>query len=223
MKRILLIICQLIIINNIIANNISISNVSLSNKSTLQESTYHLNFDVAWENSWRTSTNESNYDGAWVFFKYRLSNTSEWKHLNLIQPNYSVPATGASIQIPTDGAGLFIYRTGNGIGNVNFANNYVIWDYQNDGVLENQTVEIKAFAIEMVYIPQGAFYLGSGANGFNNFKTYPGTTNSYYVTSSPIMVGLVQGNLMAGFDLPDNGTLAVPWLSVVTDWVELNL
>lgn len=195
----------------IFANNITISNVSLSNKSTLQESTYHLNFDVAWENSWRTSTNESNYDGAWVFFKFRLSNTSEWKHLTLIQPDNSSPAIGATIQIPNDGAGLFIYRTANGIGNVNYTNNYVIWDFQNDGVLESQTVEIKAFAIEMVYIPQGPYYLGSG--GFDLFCFKNGeTSNPYYVAQNTITINNTGNNLyqsvpIGQVDLPANGTI----------------
>jgi hypothetical protein len=204
MKKLKYLFVFLLFTKVIFANNISINNVSLSNKNTLQETTYHLNFDVAWENSWRTTTNESNYDGAWVFFKYRLSNTSTWKHLTLIQPNNSIAASGATIQIPSDGMGLFIYRDVNGTGNVSFTNNYVIWDYQNDGVLEKQTVEIKAFAIEMVNIPQGAFYLGSGVGGssINSEFKVGGTGTSgndnvpYYVSNSnAINFGTTTGTL----------------------------
>lgn len=211
MKPILLIFSLLFFEKVVFANNITIGNVSLSNKSTLQESTYHLNFDVAWENSWRTTTNESNYDGAWVFFKYRLSNTSTWKHLTLTQPDNSVAAAGATIQIPSDGMGLFIYRDMNGVGNVNFSNNYVIWDYQNDGVLESQTVEIKAFAIEMVNIPQGPFYLGSG--GYDLFSFQNGnTTNPYYVGQNSITINNTGNNLyqsvpIGQVDLPALGTV----------------
>lgn len=203
---------SLLLLSKVIhANNITISNVSLSNKSTLQESTYHLNFDVAWENSWRTTTNESNYDGAWVFFKFRLTNTSEWKHLTLIQPDNSVAAAGATIQIPSDGAGLFIYRSTNGIGNVNYTNNYVIWDYQNDGVLESQTVEIKAFAIEMVYIPQGPYYLGGGGNELFGFQK-GNIKEPYYVGQNSITINNTGNNLyqvvsIGSPQLPANGTV----------------
>ena len=56
------------------ANNITVSNTSLGPQNTGNQ-TIAIHFDVAWENSWRTSNNESNYDGAWLFAKYRNNGT----------------------------------------------------------------------------------------------------------------------------------------------------
>lgn len=54
------------------ANNITISNLSLTGKNTTDD--YILvQFDVSWENSWRTSSAPNNWDAAWVFVKYRVA------------------------------------------------------------------------------------------------------------------------------------------------------
>lgn len=37
-----------------------------------------MQFDLSWENSWRTSPAPNNWDTAWVFVKYRLDN-GEWQ------------------------------------------------------------------------------------------------------------------------------------------------
>jgi len=60
------------------ANNITVSNVSLINQNTV-EHYIMISFDISWENSWRTSTAQNNWDTAWVFIKYR-TNTGPWKH-----------------------------------------------------------------------------------------------------------------------------------------------
>ena len=52
------------------ANNIQLANVLLNGQNTGSQYSI-INFDVSWENSWRTITNETNYDGAWIFVKFR--------------------------------------------------------------------------------------------------------------------------------------------------------
>ena len=50
------------------ANNVQLTNISVSNNITNTGKV--IQFDLSWENSWRTgSTN--NYDGVWVFFKLK--------------------------------------------------------------------------------------------------------------------------------------------------------
>ncbi|MCO5284823.1 MAG: hypothetical protein M9898_00270 [Chitinophagaceae bacterium] len=170
---------------HLLANNILVDNANLSGKNTSTHTT-NVTFDVSWENSWRTSTNESNYDGAWIFVKYRKNGTNDWRHATITS---ATGATGASTQVPADGKGIFIYRDADGIGNVNFTGNTLLWNYGADGLLDNETVEIRVFALEMVYIPAGSFYLGSG--GTENYSFRDGnTTNPYLVSSNdPIPLG----------------------------------
>ncbi|HRP16598.1 MAG TPA: hypothetical protein PL128_01265 [Ginsengibacter sp.] len=169
----------------LLANNILVDNANLSGKNTSTHTT-NVTFDVSWENSWRTSTNESNYDGAWIFVKYRKNGTNDWRHATITS---ATGATGAATQVPADGKGIFIYRDADGIGNVNFTGNTLLWNYGADGLLDNETVEIRVFALEMVYIPAGSFYLGSG--GTENYSFRDGnTTNPYLVSSNdPIPLG----------------------------------
>jgi hypothetical protein len=54
------------------ANNITVSNVSLTGQNTGSHYS-RVKFDLAWENSWRTSSAPNNWDAAWVFVKYKVS------------------------------------------------------------------------------------------------------------------------------------------------------
>ncbi|HVF96095.1 MAG TPA: SUMF1/EgtB/PvdO family nonheme iron enzyme [Flavisolibacter sp.] len=175
------------------ANNITVTNTGLSGQNTTSDFTL-VNFDVAWENSWRTSTNESNYDGAWIFVKFRKNGTTDWRHCT-INSTGNTAGAGSAFSVPADGKGAFIFRSGDGLGNVNFTTNKLQWNYGADGLLDNDSVEIRVFALEMVYIPQGAFYLGSGGTEANPFEN--GTTNTpYLVTGNGVItVGTAAGNL----------------------------
>ncbi len=178
------------------ANNILVSNAQISGQNVGSHYSM-IGFDVSWENSWRTSTNESNYDGAWVFVKFRKNGTLDWRHATINTTGFTA-ATGSSISVPSDGKGLYIFRNANGIGNVNFTANSIRWNYGIDGVLDNETVEIRVFAVEMVYVPTGSFYLGSGGTEQYGFKT-GATTNPYLVTNAGITWGT------SGSDLNSNG------------------
>lgn len=187
------------------ANNIQISNTSLSGQNAASNFTL-VNFDINWDNSWRTSTNESNYDGAWIFVKFRKQGTSLWKHATL---NYVSPGTpaacghtqpsGSTLKQSADGKGAWIYRDADGIGNVYFGGAQLRWNYGVDGVLDADSVEINVYAVEMVNVPTGAYTLGSGGSEWNCFVTYGSaapTTNPYQVVSNAaIQVGPTLGNL----------------------------
>ncbi|MEO5968184.1 MAG: hypothetical protein ABIP68_05790, partial [Ferruginibacter sp.] len=175
------------------ANNIDVKNASLTNQNTTTHTTI-INFDVSWENSWRTSTNENNYDGAWIFVKYRKNGTTDWRHAT-IKSTGNTPATGAAFSVPTDNKGAFIYRSSNGIGNVNFTGNKLTWDYSVDGVLDNETVEIRVFALEMIYVPTGSFQLGSGGNETSAFKDGTSDTPYLVANANAITTGTTSGSL----------------------------
>jgi formylglycine-generating enzyme required for sulfatase activity len=190
------------------ANNILVSNATISGQNTGTHTT-KINFDVSWENSWRTSTNENNYDGAWIFVKYRKNNTTDWRHCTISGTGFT-GATGSTITVAPDGKGIFIYRNADGIGNVNYVANQVEWAYGTDGILDNETVEIKVFALEMVYIPAGSFLLGSGGTETNAFKDGP-SINPFLVTNGTITFGNTAGNLNAGGLIPASGTIPAAW------------
>ena len=169
-------------------NNIKVSDVTLTNQNTAQNF-YMVEFDLSWENSWRTSTYESNYDAAWVFVKFTPKNEQAWQHADLnyvdgTNDGHSAP-NGATIRTASnnnsDGVGVFVFRSSDGIGNIQFQDIQLRWNYGND-IGDNDAVEISVHAIEMVYVPQGSFYLGDGMGDFGQFQQ--GTSgNPYQVTS----------------------------------------
>ncbi|MBI2438620.1 MAG: SUMF1/EgtB/PvdO family nonheme iron enzyme [Lentisphaerae bacterium] len=161
-------------------NNIAISNSFLGAQNTTAR-TRLLRFDISWENSWRDN---ENYDAAWVFLKYSADGGATWRHGSLktsgINPaGFSPGASGTELDIvvPADGKGAFLQRAETGEGTVNTKGIQFAWDYGVDlganaaGDALAALATIRLCAVEMVYIPAGAFYLGdylsSYAEGFS--------------------------------------------------------
>lgn len=119
------------------ANNISVSNVTLTgqniNAGTNNAANFILvQFDLSWENNWRTTTGPSNWDAAWVFIKYRIG-TGDWQHALLNNIGHTAPAGStidAGLQTPgtafntttNPGIGVFIYRSAAGTGTFSLSN-----------------------------------------------------------------------------------------------------
>ncbi len=183
------------------ANNIAISNIRLTGQDLNDQYTL-IEFDVQWENSWRISVGPSNWDAAWIFVKFRKSG-GEWEHATINYVNGDATSDGhtqpggATIRTPEDGTGFFIYRSNVGSGNVSFLGARLRWNYGSDGVDDEAIVDLKVFGIEMVYVPEGAFELGSpGGTEAGKFYQYPGTNTIYHVNSeNAIPVGTSNGSL----------------------------
>lgn len=187
-----------------LANNIQVDNVKLTNQNAGSQFTM-IQFDLSWENSWRLSVGPSNWDAAWVFAKYRVNN-GPWNHatLNYVNGNaasdgHSQPI-GSTITTTSSGVGMFIHRSADGTGTVDWKDIQLRWNYGTDGVGNNALVDVQVFAIEMVYVPEGNFRLGGG-NGsevgrFHERTTPLDFTNPYQITSeAAIPVGVIPGNL----------------------------
>lgn len=144
------------------ANNIEVANISLTGQDT-DAGTTQVQFDLSWENSWRISVGPNNWDAAWVFVKYRV-NGNLWRHAAL-NTSGVVAASGSNIDVVSDQTGAFIYRSADGTGDVNWQNIQLQWDYDADNVDDNAVVDVQVFAIEMVYVPEGAFSVGTGFGG----------------------------------------------------------
>lgn len=249
------------------ANNITVSNVVTGSQNVVSDFTY-VNFDLSWENSWRTSSGPSNWDAAWVFVKFQVGGSNPvltgasssgttvtvnsttdlrvgmpvivsagtgafaantrivsianatqfvvsatpstalssatvtcqriWEHacLNTLAANHSGPA-GTAFSVPTDSMGVFIYRSADGTGTFSLSNVALRWDYGINGVNDTALIQIRVFAIEMVYVPQGSFSVGSGSGGSGLSEFYTHTTNvPFQITGEgQITVGTNSGNL----------------------------
>ena len=204
MKYSILLFFSILSISNITANNILVENVTLVNQNTAEDHVW-IKFDLSWENSWRTSNGPQNWDAAWVFAKYRV-NSGAWKHVRMhyvdgIADGHSGPV-GVTINTASDEVGCFIHRSTEGSGDNDWDNIHLRWDYGDNGVGDNDIIDIQVFAYEMVYVNEGAFSLGGG-NGTEVGKFYKSgfiifgfPVPSYNVTSSgAITVGSNFGNL----------------------------
>ncbi len=181
------------------ANNLVLSQPVLAEENRTGKYAI-IQFDISWENSWRVSTAPKNYDGVWFFLKFKSAADGKWHHiaLNKIYFNTGSQADAAKLDIRSDGKGAFFYRATNGTGSFSSKKVKVRWDYGIDGIsskLSSVVKELKVFGIEMVYIPQGAFSLGSGGDEISHFLT-AGENNPYLVNSEDaIVVGTNSGNL----------------------------
>ena len=161
------------------ANNINVTNVKLTGQNTTGQ--YSLvQFDISWENSWRTSSAPNNWDAAWVFVKYKVSGGT-WNHAMLNLTGHTAPS-GSTITPASDGTGAFIYRDAIGTGAFSKTGVQLRWNYGANGVADNAVVDIQVFAIEMVYVPTGAFTVGSGGTEAGAFYKYPATTDPYQIS-----------------------------------------
>ncbi|HRD56970.1 MAG TPA: SUMF1/EgtB/PvdO family nonheme iron enzyme [Ferruginibacter sp.] len=210
MKRITLLFIGLFCINLFaMANDVVVTNVSLTGQTTSGPLNTHytnVQFSINWKNSWRTNTNESNYDGCWVFVKYRKQSTSVWLHATINASGQTAPA-GSTVQPSSDGKGVFVYRNANGTGDVNYANAAIRWNYGADGVLDNENVEVKVYAVEMVYIPQSPFNLGNASA--ETYKFRDGAVDTWFPITSEnaINCGTAAGELYADGNFDNSGTI----------------
>ncbi|MCP4001704.1 MAG: hypothetical protein GY727_12415, partial [Gammaproteobacteria bacterium] len=137
---------------NASANNLQISNVSFASYNSINKYAM-LQFDISWDNSWRTSSAHNNWDAVWLFVKYRLNN-GDWQHatLNATGANHTAPG-GSTIYGQSDGKGVFMYRSANGAGTNTWTAAQLRWEYGTDGVADAGThLDFKILGIEVVYV-----------------------------------------------------------------------
>jgi formylglycine-generating enzyme required for sulfatase activity len=194
------------------ANNIQVGAPTLTGKDI----TVHfiqVRFDVSWDNSWRTTTHQRNWDAAWLFVKYRTRASYEWHHATL---NYStgtassdghIEPTGGTLKVTSGGRGAFLYASSSlSQQAVAYDDVELRWNYGADGLTDTTSVELKVFAIEMVYVPQGRFYLGTGGAETNTFHNGSGSLPYQVTSENALIVNSIAGRLWAT-GLISSGTL----------------
>lgn len=219
------------------ANNVTISNPVLTGKNTTDHFVM-VQFDLSWENSWRTSAAPYNWDAAWVFVKYcvKTENGGDgvWKHAWLHNDGYTAGIGTDAVVYPAllnpwsaysastnPALGVFVYRSTAGSGTFLKTGIRLRWNYGANGVGDNTLVEFKVVAVEMVYVPQECFSAGDGAttNVSGQFTAH-NTMASYRITSelSITLGGVTPGNMgnnnTVGMNYPDDFnntiTMALP-------------
>ena len=190
--RTLLLSSLLCITTSLFANDITVSNISLTGRNTSAQ-TVLVQFNLNWQNSWRTSAAPFNWDAAWVFVKYKVGN-GNWNHATLATSGHTIPS-GATTTQP-DAAGLFIYRSADGASAFSQSGIQLLWNYGSDGVANDSKITVRVFAIEMVYNQVGGFQAGSGAINNGELRrandiTGSGTASTFTITGT---TPTVQGN-----------------------------
>jgi len=201
------------------ARAVTIENVTVAPRDAR---TAYVKFDIAWDKSWR---HEANHDAVWVFFKVRAEGGSEWQHVRLVADKvlnptgYGQEEGGTTLDfIVPDGEegflGMFVRRAEYGVGKAAATKVTAVWDLTaNKGITKDTKVSMQAFGIEMVFVPEGPFYLGSGGTEPYHFYKYTdGTQHTlpYRVTSAgAIPTGQQAGKLWArrGAQPEDNGEI----------------
>ena len=164
-KRAAVAVCGLLLaMETACANSLQVSNVTVSKRD---DHSAYVNFDIAWQNSWRLTN--VNHDATWVFFKVRQEGGTEWLHVNLEgagvnPPDYSTGAgTAIDLIVPSDGAGLFVRRAAQGWGALSATNVRAVWRIPPGTLVKSGKIHMQALAVEMVYVAEGAFKVGSGS------------------------------------------------------------
>jgi len=217
-KKYLGLLCMLLLLGipSVHANFINVQNTTLTGQNTSTGS-IQVQFDLSWENSWRDSIN---YDGAWVFIKYRIG-TGVWQHAHLNNVNFTLgtgtshairvaPLTSTNIR-----TGAMIHRNTGGFGNFNASGIELQWLYGSQSVSDAEALaaQLRVFAIEMVYIPDGNFFVGDGLTVRGHFHNgsqpiqITGTDYSlpFFFNASTAMTHRVHGQ--DGLDI--NGNLVM--------------
>lgn len=214
MKKLITLLLAVALMSMVSANNITVTNILLTGQNTASDYTM-VQFDLSWENSWRTSSAPNNWDAAWVFVKYRVTDENGgdglWHHASLNNVGHTAPS-GSTIDIGlltpaadfnatnNPGLGAFIYRSTDGTGTFTKTGAQLRWNYGvnystgSTPIGDDDIIDIQVFAIEMVYVPSGDFYVGSGGTEYASFTTAnstSGATVPFQITST---APTIQGN-----------------------------
>jgi len=170
------------------ANNATITNVRLLDQSDSGD-TIVIEFDLSWANAWR---DQINYDAVWVFAKFfcagdecHANTPTTSTHVMMASSgtnptgfDVGTPTAGGGIElvVPKDKTGVFVQPKQIMSGTVTVTDIQLVWDYGASGMTEDAdfqdpgAIQFTLFTIEMVYVPEGGFYVGDGTNGANSNK-----------------------------------------------------
>jgi hypothetical protein len=141
------------LVNSASANNMLVQNVTTTGNDAVNK-TIQVQFDISWDNSWRDAIN---WDAAWIFMKFKDAN-GLWQHAQLNQTGFTNgTGTANTLQVTSDKVGSWLYRSALGAGTFNSTGMQLQWNYGLSGITDVTGLEVRVFAVEMVYVPEGDF------------------------------------------------------------------
>jgi hypothetical protein len=174
MKNIIIIFLFMVVSKCAVANNLNIANTNFNSSDNT------VTFTISWDNSWRLNTGPSNWDAVWVFVKRQAcSSTNIWasQKLSTTSSDHTNSGSLLTVDAVSDGMGVFIRRASTATATGNITSTTITLKLNTTasntsplittGVNDN----FKVMGMEMVYVPQGSFYLGDGrSTNSNNFS-----------------------------------------------------
>jgi hypothetical protein len=173
-------------------SDVTVTNIAVGTPNT-GAGTVSINFDISWTHSWRSSSAPDNWDASWVFVKYRV-NSGDWNHAKLTETGHSIPSnaaitvgladTNTAFNASTNpGVGAFIYRRNPGTGTFTANGVSLQWNYAANGVATTDNVEVRVYAIEMVYVPEAPFYAGDNGTATGALVQGSSDTDPWRITT----------------------------------------
>jgi formylglycine-generating enzyme required for sulfatase activity len=170
-----------------------------------------ISFTIQWDNSWNVIAAPSNWDAIWVFVKRQHCDANAqtpWLHetLNSTSTNHTVTGTVLQVDLASsDNLGVFIRRKNQGVGNI--SQETVTLTLSSDVGFDN----IAVYGIEMVYVPEGEFYIGDW-NG-NDFRFTDGNTYNPKLITQAIQsngIGSANNYQISSYGCPGSLPAAFP-------------
>lgn len=147
------------------ANDLRITNFSVN------QAAQTVTFDIQWSNAWRLTTPPGNWDAVWVFVKFRPCNayTDPWTHgrISTTLSDHTFPAQLEPVL--SDGSAVGIDPAPNNLGVMlrpaapgTYATlGPVTVTLKVSNLPTTGSYDFRIFGIEMVFIPQGSYVLGT--------------------------------------------------------------
>jgi formylglycine-generating enzyme required for sulfatase activity len=188
-------ICLIVISLNAFGNNLTITNVGYSQTNNT------VTFDLSWQNSWRKSDwTAKNWDATWIFVKWRLCSdpaTTAFTHglVSTVLGDHSYIGSTALEPTMKDGTvgidpspnntGVMLRRaTDLTTGAVTAS---ITLKLTNLAATTGNTIDLRVFGIEMVFVPQNAFMIGDGNGNSQSSSAFNlNGSSSPYIYPMPI-------------------------------------
>lgn len=159
------------------SNFANASNLNIG-ASTYNDTDKTISFTISWDYSWRLTSGPSNWDAVWIFVKRQNCNVGStnqvWAHqlLSTTSGDHSTSIVSGTnlltVDAVSDGVGVFIRRSALTTATGNIGSHTVVLKLNttanntNPLITSSATDNFKVMGFEMVYVPQGSYYLGDG-------------------------------------------------------------
>lgn len=114
-----------------------------------------LSCSVRWSNAFRDSIN---YDGAWLFAKVK-GGDGRWRHARILESGHRADAALA-LEVADDRAGILLCPATEHAGPIVASLDLALDAASLPAPAAGAALEVRAYGIEMVYVPAGPFHVG---------------------------------------------------------------